>query len=321
MSNTTDNPALRRFTKVVAASTFLLLLAGGMVTSTGSGLAVPDWPLSFGKVMPEMTGGVLYEHGHRMIATFVGFLILVQAFWLSRAEPRRWVRTLGWIALGGVIVQGLLGGLTVLLRLPDPVSVSHAALAQAIFGLTVAIALARSAGWIVSEKRTLDVKSPALVSLSAVTAVAIYAQIVLGAIVRHAGAGLAIPTFPLAYGELIPPLASRAIALHFAHRVGAVVVTLLIGWIAVRVRRQHRTVSDIYRPAMALAVLLVAQIGLGGWTVLSYKAAIITTAHLGTGALLFGLAVLLTLWAGRVLALSPQPVEHSPADRVEALTT
>ncbi|MGH7565333.1 MAG: COX15/CtaA family protein, partial [Gemmatimonadota bacterium] len=148
MTKVADSPLLGVYTKLVAGCTFLLLLAGGMVTSTGSGLAVPDWPLSFGRVMPAMEGGVLYEHGHRMVATFVGALIVVEALWLWRAEPRRWVRMLGWIALGGVIVQGILGGLTVLLGLPDPVSVSHAALAEIVFGITVTIAVARSRSWL-----------------------------------------------------------------------------------------------------------------------------------------------------------------------------
>ena len=120
--------ALRRYTKLVAGSTFLLLLAGGMVTSTGSGLAVPDWPLSYGQWMPAMEGGVLYEHGHRLIAGFVGALIAMEALWLGRRETRVWVRRLGWLALGGVVLQALLGGATVLLRLPDPVSIAHAGL-------------------------------------------------------------------------------------------------------------------------------------------------------------------------------------------------
>ena len=176
-----DRPALRVYAKLVAGCTFLLLLAGGMVTSTGSGLAVPDWPLSFGKVMPAMEGGVLYEHGHRMVATFVGALIVVEALWLWRAEPRGWVRRLGWLALAGVIVQGALGGLTVLLGLPDPVSVAHAGLAEIVFGLTVTIALARSRGWIAKPATALDSR-PAPSRWPPSPAWRSYAQILLGAL-------------------------------------------------------------------------------------------------------------------------------------------
>ena len=112
---------LRRFTKAVAASTLFLIFAGAMVTSTGSGLAVPDWPLSYGMLMPPMVAGIFYEHGHRMIASTVGFLTIIQAVWLQLREPKRFVRGLGWWSLAAVIVQGLLGGLTVILLLPKAV--------------------------------------------------------------------------------------------------------------------------------------------------------------------------------------------------------
>lgn len=307
-----DRPLLRVYTKIVAGATFLLLLAGGMVTSTGSGLAVPDWPLSFGQVMPDMEGGVLYEHGHRMVATFVGALIVAEALWLWRAEPRWWVRALGWFALAGVIVQGLLGGLTVLLRLPDPVSIGHAALAQIVFGLTIAIALARSRGWLERDAtEAVDARAPSLFALAAACAAAIYLQILLGAVMRHTGAGLAIPTFPLAYGRLVPPLESFPVAIHFAHRAGAVLVALIAVLVVARVWRSHRHQPLLVRPALALAALLAAQIALGGWVIWSYKAAWVTTAHLGTGALLLATALVLALRARRHLALAPRPA-HPP---------
>lgn len=298
---------LRRYTKLVAAFTFLLLLAGAMVTSTGSGLAVPDWPLSYGQWMPAMEGGVLYEHGHRMIAGFVGVLIAVEALWLWRREPRPWVRRLGWLALGGVVLQAVLGGATVLLRLPDPISIAHAGLAQLVFGLTVAIAIACSRSWHERRERGLDAAEPALVTLAAVTAGGLFLQILLGAVVRHTGAGLAIPTFPLAYGQIVPPLDSRPVALHFAHRAGAVVVLLLVAWLALRAWRAHRRDPWLFRPALLLAGLVVLQIGLGGWVIWSYKAAWVTTAHLGVGALLWVGALGLALRAGRGLDLAPRP--------------
>ena len=301
------SPSLRRFTKLVAGCTFLLLLAGGMVTSTGSGLAVPDWPLSFGQWMPPMEGGVLYEHGHRMVASLVGLLIAVQAVWLWRGESRAWVRGLGWLALGGVVLQGLLGGVTVLLRLPDVISVGHAALAQVVFGLTVAIATVCSRGWHERVGRTVDVDEPAVLTLTAITAGAILLQILLGAIVRHTGAGMAIPTFPLAYGQLVPPLDSRPVALHFAHRAGAVGVSVLVAWLVGRTWRSHRRDSWLLRPALLLAGLVVLQLGLGGWVIWSYKAAWVTTAHLGVGALLWACVLALGLRAGRGLRLAPLP--------------
>ncbi|MGH7571854.1 MAG: COX15/CtaA family protein [Gemmatimonadota bacterium] len=312
---------LRRFAKLVAGSTFLLLLAGGMVTSTGSGLAVPDWPLSYGQWMPAMEGGVLYEHGHRMIAGLVGLMIAVLAFWLWRREPRAWVRRLGWLALAGVVLQALLGGATVLLELPDAVSIAHAGLAELVFGLTVAIAIACSRGWHERRERLVDAGEPALLTLASITAVAVFLQILLGAVVRHTGAGMAIPTFPLAYGQLVPPLDSQPVALHFAHRAGAVVVLVLIAWLVRRVWRSHRRDPWLLKPALLLAGLVVLQIGLGGWVIWSYKAAWVTTAHLGVGALLWAGTVGLALKAGRGLRLAPLPAAGPAGDLVvQAIT-
>ena len=282
------------------------------MTSTGSGLTVPDWPLSFGRWMPPLEGGVLYEHGHRVVATGVGLLIVIQALWLWRREPRRWVRGLGWLALAAVLLQGGLGGLTVLLRLPAAVSVSHAALAEIVFGLTVVIATALSRGWRSAEGPVVDAGEPALRTLAALVAAAVFLQIVLGAVVRHTGAGLAIPTFPLAYGRLAPPLGNLPVALHFAHRVGALVVAAVVAWTAVRVWRRHREDPWLSRPALALAGLVVLQVALGGWVVLSAKTAWIATLHLGVGALLWGTALLLALQAGRRLRLRPQPAGPEP---------
>jgi len=315
---TVPGSGLRVFTKVVAAATFVLLLAGAMVTSTGSGLAVPDWPLSFGQWMPPMEGGVLYEHGHRMIASFVGLLIVIEAVWLARVDPRPAVRALGWAALGGVVVQGLLGGLTVLLRLPDLVSVSHAALAELVFGATVALAVVCSRSWATAPgDPPADPGVPSLFALGAVVAAVIWLQIVLGAVVRHTGAGLVIPDFPLAYGEIVPPLASTPVALHFAHRVGAVVVLVAVAWVAVRTWRAHGGRVALVAPASLLAALVVVQIGLGGWTVLSRKAAWVTSAHLGVGALLWATALVLAMNARRHLRLAPPPVGEPERPHVD----
>src|SRR5262245_4296241 len=198
---------LHRYAKLVAASTVLLIAAGGMVTSTGSGLAVPDWPNSYGYFMfsfplDKMVGGILYEHGHRMIASTVGFLTIILAAWTWRVEPRRWVRWLGVAALGAVILQGLLGGLTVLFFLPAPISIGHAGLAQLFFCITLSLALFTSPGW----RATVDpVDDPTLRRIALTTTAMIYCQIVLGAAMRHLGAGPAIPDFPLAFGHVVPP--------------------------------------------------------------------------------------------------------------------
>src|SRR5262245_26623401 len=140
------------FAAFVAVCTAVLIFAGGLVTSTGSGLSVPDWPNTYGWFMwtfpmSKMVGGIFYEHTHRLIASTVGFLIVVLAIWLARVEPRRWVRVLGYLALAAVVTQGILGGITVLWYLPAPISIAHASLAQVVFCLTATIALATSTGW------------------------------------------------------------------------------------------------------------------------------------------------------------------------------
>lgn len=283
----------------------MLIAAGGFVTSTGSGLAVPDWPNTYGYFMfsfptSKMVGGILYEHGHRLIASITGIMTIGLAVWLSRVEPRPWVRRLGWLAVVTVITQGLLGGITVLFLLPTPISVSHAGLAQLFFVLVVSIAIFTSPGWVNWYGRNnataeIIAADKPLRSLVVALPPVIYIQIIVGATMRHTGAGLAIPDFPLAFGHMIPPMWSTAIAIHFTHRVGAVIVTLIIAAVAMRVLERHRTRGEIVRPAWLLLAIVVVQLTLGAWTVLSERHVVINTAHVVTGALLFVTAVVLAL--------------------------
>jgi hypothetical protein len=142
MTTRLTSPWLRRYAAFLSLATFLLIIAGALVTSNDAGLSVPDWPTSFGTFrMPRMVGGVKFEHGHRMIAGTVSILTMVLALWLWRSEPRRWVRRLGALAVVTIIAQAVLGGITVLFYLPVAISVSHACLAQTFFCLTVSMAL------------------------------------------------------------------------------------------------------------------------------------------------------------------------------------
>jgi heme a synthase len=299
------------FAVLVVLSTAVLIFAGGLVTSTGSGLSVPDWPNTYGWFMfafplEKMVGGIRYEHSHRLIASVVGMLIIALAFWLWRVEPRRWVRRLGFIALGAVITQGLLGGITVLWYLPDPISIAHASLAQLVFCLTVTIALVTSPGWqrgyrSLSAARTAGAMLPdsALHRLTIATTAVIYLQIVIGATMRHTEAGLAIPDFPLVFGQLVPPRWDPKIAIHYAHRVGALVVTLLILATTMRVFRGHWRRPELRRPSMLLLVLLTIQITLGAMTVLLNRPFIINSLHVVTGATVLVTSLVLTLRAHR----------------------
>ena len=296
---------LRIYTALVALSTAVLIFAGGLVTSTESGLSVPDWPNTYGWFMfafplEKMVGGIRYEHSHRLIASTVGFLILMLALWLWRAEPRRSVRNLGYIALAAVITQGILGGITVLWYLPAPISIAHASLAQIVFCLTVAIALFTSPGW--SRAYAANGAAPddrMLQKIAAVTTGWIYLQIVVGATMRHTGAGLAIPDFPLAFGQLIPPQWDAKIAIHFAHRVGALVATGLILATTAHAFYHHRRRRELVRPSLLLLVLLAAQITLGALTVLTGKHYVINSLHVVTGAAVLVTSLVLTLRANR----------------------
>jgi len=289
---------LHRFAVALAAATVLLIVAGGLVTSTESGLSVPDWPTTYGQNMftfplSKMVGGIRFEHTHRLVASTVGFLTIMLAFWLWRREPRAWVRRLGYAALAAVVAQGVLGGLTVLFLLPTAVSVAHACLAQTFFCLTVALAVVTSPRW-----RDAEPVAPGRVGAAAKVLVGvIFLQLLIGAVMRHTKAGLAIPDFPLAFGRVVPPIASFSVAVHFAHRVGAVAVAAMAFIVLARARRSAR--PGLRKTAITIVSLVLLQIGLGGLTVLSRKDVLITTGHVAAGALILGTSLALALASTR----------------------
>ena len=286
-----------RFSLITAASTFVLIFIGGLVTSTGSSLAVPDWPLSYGQFFPPMVGGILYEHGHRMAAGAVAVLTAALAVWTWREEPRRSVRVLAASALLAILLQAMLGGVTVLLRLPTAVSVSHAALAQAFFCLTVALALVTGREWATPNR--VEAFDLWLARLAAATTALVYLQLLVGAVMRHTGAGLAIPDFPLAYGRIVPDVNSFPVAVHFAHRVGALTVSLLVLVTAGRALATHRFESGYTRPALAMLVLVFFQLSLGASIIWTRKAVLPTTAHVAIGAALLATSLVLALRSHR----------------------
>ena len=287
---------IHRFAVLTASATLVLIFIGGLVTSTGSGLAVPDWPLSYGQLMPPMVGGVFYEHGHRMAAATVGLMTTVLAVWIFLREKRRFIGWLAATALAAVIAQGMLGGLTVLLLLPPAVSVLHACLAQAFFCLTVALAVVTGPEW-------ADDAAPHapgnLRGIAAAATGAIYVQLILGAVMRHTGAGLAIPDFPLALGRIVPPLADPKVAIHFAHRLWALAVAGIVAAAVARALKSPGAGARLRVPAILMAVLAAVQIALGALTVLTAKAVVPTTSHVATGAALLGVSLWLTLRSWR----------------------
>jgi heme a synthase len=300
-------PWRHRASVLLVASTLVLIFVGGLVTSTGSGLSVPDWPLSYGMIMPPMVGGVFYEHGHRMVASAIGLLTLVLAVWTARAESRPGVRRLAWGALAAVITQGVLGGLTVIFLLPTPISVTHACLAQVFFCMTIALAYATSREWLAGAPAFDDVAG--LRSAASLATGVVFVQLLVGAIMRHIGAGLAIPDFPQMFGRWLPPVGQLdqvAVLVHLAHRVGAVFVFAVVLRLVVRSQRSQD--ARFIVPARLAMALVLVQVGLGAATVLTGKAVTPTTAHVATGAAILGLCWLTTLRARRHLrAATPAP--------------
>lgn len=286
MTQSGYNAALHRFTKILASLIFLLIAAGALVTSNDAGLAVPDWPTSFGSLwrMPHMVGGVKFEHGHRMLAELVGFLTIVLAIWTWRADSRRWMKWLGVIALGTVIAQGVLGGLTVLFFLPWWISSAHATLAQSFFCVVVIMALFTSRGWMESSPAAFfDRTSPSLRALSVLCVLSILVQLMLGAGFRHSGI------------KLLP------------HLISAAVVTVLILGTASRVLTNHSMPEAVRRPASTLLGLLLVQLCLGvaayftrvrwGAEAMQPQLAMVvsTVAHVIVGALLLATSVVFAL--------------------------
>ena len=270
------NIALHRFAVLLAVSTLFLILAGASVTSNQAGLSVPDWPLSYGQVMPEMKGGVFYEHGHRMIASAVGFLTVCLAIWMWRSEQRAWMRRLGFLAVAAVILQGVLGGITVLYLLPPAVSISHACLAQLFFCTTVALALFTSSGWHRGPQIVEDSGFPSLRSLAVAASLLTIVQVALGAGFRHRAIGI----IPHILGAILVTMVLLTLATfvlvqfpkHTAlskvawHLIGITSVQVLLGVIAYFVRLNH---WDAAYPTGVLVASTVAHVGFGALTLAS----------------------------------------------------
>ena len=299
-------------------ATLLLIWSGGLVTSKGVGLAVPDWPNTFGYNMflfpvSKWVGGVFFEHTHRLLASTIGFLTIILAIWLWRSEDRRWVRNLGLVALGAVILQGVLGGLRVTM-LKDEIGIFHACLAQAFLALLVIIALVTSDFWPRLPNEDVDLKkfAPIKTMALAITA-AIYLQLALGATMRHQHLDLAILDFPTANGAWLPDTRPGTIVrinlwrdahalsdvtafqiwLQMAHRFLAAIIGVAVIAFCLRVCRDAHQIASLKRLSILWVVFLFLQLMLGAWTIWSNKAADVATAHVAIGAtmLCFGVSI------------------------------
>jgi len=285
---------VHRFAVATAVATYLLILIGGLVHGTGSSLACPDWPTCYGTLMPKMEGGVLVEHSHRLAAGTVVILTLVLATLLtaSRHAELRPLRPFGWLAVGLVFAQALLGGITVMLRLPTPISTAHTG-TSLLFFLTLVYIAVRSRP---VPERAPPVPPPVVARLAIVAAVAIYFQMLLGGLVRHSGAALACTDVPLCRGSLWPD-AHPTVLIQALHRLTGVAVALLVFASSFVTLRRAWIRPGLRTLAIAAPVLVCVQIALGIHAVTSFLDLATVESHLAVATALLATQVLIALRA------------------------
>ncbi len=320
MTRSQDNPWLHRFALLTAASTLFLIWLGGLVTSHGAGMAVPDWPTTYGYNMfffpiSRWVGGIFYEHSHRLVASGIGFLTVILTVWLWLKEERHWLRRLGYVALVAVVLQGVLGGLRVT-QMKDVIGVFHATLAQMFFALLCSIAMFTSRWWRVYSQTSANRPGAGTMrhAFAIVTGI-ILVQLIVGATMRHQHAGLAIPDFPAAYGKFWPamdadsvarynqargevtatnPITAFQIGVQMVHRFMALAILLSVAWLAGAARRSQPGTALSRGAAFWLGLILV-QAALGVFTIWTNKAADVATAHVAIGAFSLVTGVLLSV--------------------------
>ncbi len=320
-----DNPRLALFAKVVVSLTFVLLFIGGHTTTSGAGMAFPDWPLSNGSLNPSgwLTNFFMFlEHGHRLTAGLVATLVAVLFawVWVRRAVLPRGAFALAGFALAGVLAQAVLGGLRVIL---DPQGIAaaptsstattfrvlHGCVAQIDLCLLVALAAILSPAW--SEIRPAP-RMRGIAKLGRIAVALIFVQLIVGAAMRHLGAGLAIPTFPQANpdGSWMPHVHNAYVDLNFTHtRFGSVVITLLLLHLGASAFRKSDGDARIARPAALLGALILVQFTLGMFVIWTQKQQpLITTLHVVNGAAVLATCLLLTMRAFRAAYLETRPV-------------
>src|SRR5580658_5016346 len=278
------NPGLHKWSVLLAFCTLLLVVAGGLVTSRDAGLSVPDWPLSYGKLMPPMEGGILYEHGHRMVATTVGLLTIVSVIWLFRADRRKWLRWLGVVALVAVTVQGVLGGLTVRLLLPWWISTPHACLAQLFFSTTVAMAMFTSSWWLAGPagRECAELPKYPIRDLSLAASLCVLAQLALGAAARHKAIGSIyhISAAPIVTGVIL--WVSLRILLHYAENrelrvasISLLAITFCQVFLGIAAFMSRIAYADAVQPMPLMVTFTVLHVAVGALTMAASVALVI----------------------------------------------
>lgn len=297
-------PVQHRFAVAIACVTLVLIVAGALVTSNDAGLSVPDWPTSYGSIykLPPWTGGIVYEHSHRMIAEFVGFLTVLFAILTWKSDRRRWIKGLKLGAVATVIAQGVLGGMTVLFFLPAIISSAHALVAQTFFCLMCAIALFTSRGWLEDPPQLpADSRQPSLMTLALLSVLVLYVQLFFGAMFRHHGMN------------------------WLPHVVNAPLVAVILTWTAVTALVRYPKVAALRVPAVGILGLLMIQLCLGFLAFLTrvewgkdaaqpeFPMVVSTVAHVATGALLLAVTVIFTIQVWRYVPVSLREPVREPS--------
>ena len=345
-------PWLSLFSKFLVVCTLILIFMGGHVKSHEAGLSVPDWPGTWGYNMftypPALwTGGIFYEHTHRLFASFVGLCTVILMLWTLFTDNRGWVKFLSVAAFVAVVVQGILGGMTVLLHLPAWTSISHGVLAQTFFLLTILLAYTFSEEW---RKRCSDNKqvqgNPVLKSAIMLTLV-VYIQLILGALLRHTESGLALPDFPTMAGQWLPIFTQESVTwvnnqlneisleagylqvyevtlsqiyIHFFHRLGALFVIAALFVVCRRAKQARDQYPQLWSTTVWLMGLITLQVILGISTVLTARTPLITSMHVVVGAAILGFTWFLTLRATSLAVFQESTVKEdaSPSELSDA---
>jgi heme A synthase len=296
--------------KATVAWTLTLLFLGSVVHATESSLACPDWPTCFGTMVPEMTGGVFWEHLHRLVA---GGLVMIWllATWLVKREAgdRPWIFKACLAGLALLVVQSVFGGLTVIYQLPDLVSTTHLTLAFSFLALATLLAAATHGA---ADRDASDPMGSnpnriegfgagvgqRLKNFATVCAGLVLGQSVIGALVRHTDGGMSCPDVPLCLGQVVPPLVNIQIQSHFFHRVMAIVATAAVIALVVWVYRSE-VPERVRRWALAAAVLVLVQVALGVASVLTILAVPPVSLHTLVAAMLLVSLVAIATFGGR----------------------
>jgi len=322
-------------------ATYVLIWSGGLVTSKGVGMAVPDWPSTFGYNMflfpvSKWVGGIFYEHSHRLIGSGVGVMVILLVVGAFILDNRRLVKAFTIWLLVGVIIQGLLGGMRVIL-VQDHIGILHAALAQSFFSAMVVFCVVTSKSFVEKSWARYEPDS-GLRRWAIFLTILVFLQLMLGATMRHEHIGLAVPDFPLAYGQVLPdtgpeamekinawrydegqvPLKASYIWIHMGHRFLAVALSLAFIWFFFRSRGSS---NAIRRMAAIWLAMVVVQFGLGAWTIWSDKAADVATLHMALGALILAWGVVLCfrlVLGGRTNSFQ-EPLDPRPDNEVSSV--